>query len=48
MKKLIPLLMLVVFVVASCAPHIHMVGARSTRDADGDQAAVVHPQFGTD
>ena len=26
MKKLIPLLMLVVFVVASCAPHTHMVG----------------------
>ena len=26
MKKLIPLLMLVVFVVASCAPHIHIVG----------------------
>ena len=26
MKKLIPLLMLVVFVVASCAPHMHMVG----------------------
>ena len=26
MKKLIPLLMLVVFVLASCAPHTHMVG----------------------
>lgn len=26
MKKLIPLLMLFVFVLASCAPHMHMVG----------------------
>ena len=26
MKKLIPVFMLAIFVVASCAPHIHVVG----------------------